>query len=936
MLRRHLPRALLVTLAIAAVPALGAPACSPSKPTSEAPPPPPPPPPPPAADAGRTMTAAELALRAQLGIPKDAKKVILFGQNAHLDIDWQKTFDDYYATFVGQVLVEARKILQTQPRAFYSVAEMAYLENHLSVLPEELAPLKAAAKVGALHVVGGGMTSPDTLLPETELLLRDYLYGIQFAEDTLDLHPTAAWLPDSFGHAGTAPDVLAAAGFKSVAFSRIDGAPTLFEEIFHDDPPPMPGSTAAKLLQLGSADFVWKGPGGGEVIAHFMASKGLYCAGDNIDYAEGLEVAGGHTGPFMGDDTSFTDGSIDGYATEMAPYTKTPYVFIPVGCDFAHPKPQLLQYLDGYDERRYPKTGVWAVAAPFDLYAELVGFWRDVLPSLQVDLTPYYMGFYGSRAAVKLGARDAARPFFMAETFATALGAAGQAVTLSAAPQLKLLTRADHHDFITGTSADPVVSTEQVPLLAAAQAAAQAELGKVAAAIAARVPIQASAVGRVLALNGAGVAQSDVATFQLPITGGVVPPLHALADGKAVPLEVVGAPLPTDTTATIRLGLTALPPFSWRAIDLLPGAAAVTPAVTLSLEDAKGAPATGAAVVRVVLSNAAVKATFDQGAGGSFALASLLLGGDEVIAKGSGLAKDYTDMGGLWRLGNEMNGCSLTPIVAPPPAETVEVMDTPGLVARVVFHSASADREAALDAGATGLDFAITTGAAMGTTRTVTFSLAVPAGAGLTTEEPAGFEARPAERLYTPTFWSAVGWAQVGGVAVLLRQSTGVRMSTPGAVELMAARDARNEQCDVEGGTGSDTGTHRIAWRFEPASTPIDAARAAQAWNRPVDLEAVPLDQASTLDLPREQQMLGVSGAGVVSALKPADRGDGVILRALLMPGPVTVTLPPSLAGKHVTQVDVAERDGADRGVAGNSIVLDRATYGAIASVRLH
>lgn len=886
--------------------------------------------------ASHALTAAELATRKALGVPIEAKQVIVFGQNAHLDIDWQRTFPDYYAAFVGQVLTEARELLETQPRAFYSIAEMAFLQHHLAAHPEELAALQAASRAGSLHVVGGGMTSPDTLLPETELLFRDYLYGFQFAEATLGARPTAAWLPDSFGHAGTAPDVLAAAGFTSVAFSRVDGAPTLFEEVF-DHSPPKPGSTAAELLKLGSADFVWTGPGGGSVLAHYMASSGLYCAGDNIDYDERLEVAGGHVGNFRGDDATFTDASIDRYASEMRPYTKTPYVFIPVGCDFAHPKPHLIAYLDGYNARRYPVTGVWAVAAPFDTYAGLVSAWRDVLPQLSRSLTPYYMGFYGTRAEVKRQARDAARPFFTAEIFATALGAAGQALTQGAAPALTLLTRANHHDFITGTATDAVTVNEQLPLLASAEAAGKAEQSQVAAAIAQRVPLSATsatAVARVVAFNAAGVSQSDVAEISLPIAPGVAPALHAVADGQPVPLERVGAPLPGDLTATFRMGLPGMAPFSWRTVELLPGAVPVVPAVTLSLLDGSGAPATGTSVARVVLSNTNVTATLDRAPGG-FALTSLLLGGVEAVGGSSGLVRDYADQGGLWRLGNEMAGCSLSPIAEAPAVDVVEVLDTPGLVGRVVFHGATADREVALAAGATGLSFAITTGAAQGTTRTVAFAFAAAAGAQLTTAEPAGWAVRPAELLYTPTFWPAVGWAQVGGVAVLLRQSTGVRMSTPGQVELMAVRDARVEQCDVEGGTGSDTGTHRIEWLIAPASSALAAEQSAQAFNRPVTAELVPLSQAPTLDLPHERSLLSVTGQGVVSAFKPADRGGGVILRALLTPGPVTVTLPSSLVGAHVTQVDIAERDGAARGVVGPTLVLDKATYGAIASVRL-
>src|SRR5262249_48624196 len=155
--------------------------------------------------------------------------------------------------------------------------------------------------------------------------------------------------------------------------------------------------------------------------------------------------------------TGFTDKRIDGYLAELQPYRKTPYVFVPVGCDFQMPKTALIQYLDGYNQRRYPTTGAYAVAASFEDFAALVGEHRDPLPVLdgdQADLTPYFQGFYGSRAAVKQRSRQAARPFLVAETFAVALGEQGAPLVGAVAPELALLARSDHHDFVTGTSAD--------------------------------------------------------------------------------------------------------------------------------------------------------------------------------------------------------------------------------------------------------------------------------------------------------------------------------------------------------------------------------------------------------------------------------------------------------------------------------------------------
>ena len=77
--------------------------------------------------------------------------MIVFGQNAHLDIDWQHTFDDYYTLFVGDLLVAARQILGEQPRALTAAwPEMAFLQHHLEVHPEELDAVRAGVRAGPL------------------------------------------------------------------------------------------------------------------------------------------------------------------------------------------------------------------------------------------------------------------------------------------------------------------------------------------------------------------------------------------------------------------------------------------------------------------------------------------------------------------------------------------------------------------------------------------------------------------------------------------------------------------------------------------------------------------------------------------------------------------------------------------------------------------
>src|SRR5439155_9683307 len=145
--------------------------------------------------------ASEACVRQELGVPPDARRVAIVSQSSHLDWDWRHTFEEYFQGpltdpflfirpgTVDTILSDALGLMSASHASgahyYYSVAEMGYLQRFVEAHPDRLDSLRA---VGAdLRIVGGGITSPDSLLPPGEAFIRDYLVGKHWVDATLGL-----------------------------------------------------------------------------------------------------------------------------------------------------------------------------------------------------------------------------------------------------------------------------------------------------------------------------------------------------------------------------------------------------------------------------------------------------------------------------------------------------------------------------------------------------------------------------------------------------------------------------------------------------------------------------------------------------------------------------------------------------------------------------
>ena len=170
--------------------------------------------------------------------------------HAHLDVAWLWTYEETarkamrtFAIAVDQLERDpAYHFIQSQPQlyAFVEHADPQFFDRVRSRVREG----RFDASVAAMWV------EPDCNVPSGESLLRQLLYAHRYTRDVLGVQPQVAWLPDSFGFPSTLPMLLAHAGIRYFATTKLEWNDT---------------------TRFAYPQFLWRGPDGSEVCAALIA-----------------------------------------------------------------------------------------------------------------------------------------------------------------------------------------------------------------------------------------------------------------------------------------------------------------------------------------------------------------------------------------------------------------------------------------------------------------------------------------------------------------------------------------------------------------------------------------------------------------------------------------------------------------------------------------
>jgi len=218
--------------------------------------------------------------------------------HSHWDREWYRTFQDFRSRLVDLVDHVLELCAADSGYRFLLDGQTVVLEDYLEIRPDRARDLATLCAEGRI-AIGPWYVQPDSLLPSGEAHVRNLLLGRRVGE-AMGPVSRVGYTPDSFGHPSQFPQLFAGFGITSFIYWRGNG-----KEI--DELP---------------SEYDWEAPDGSRVIACHLG-KGYFSAATSP--AADLEASGALIGE---------------RAREFAAKTLSQGVLLMNGIDHAPPEPR--------------------------------------------------------------------------------------------------------------------------------------------------------------------------------------------------------------------------------------------------------------------------------------------------------------------------------------------------------------------------------------------------------------------------------------------------------------------------------------------------------------------------------------------------------------------------------------------------------------------
>jgi len=141
--------------------------------------------------------------------------------HGHIDPTWLWRWTEG----CGEVRATFRSALERMretPEFTFTASSASFYQWFETTEPTLFDELRDRVREGRWEVVGGLWVEPDCNVPCGESFVRHGLYSQRYFERAFGVRATVGFNPDSFGHAGTLPQILKKLGIESYVFMRPD------------------------------------------------------------------------------------------------------------------------------------------------------------------------------------------------------------------------------------------------------------------------------------------------------------------------------------------------------------------------------------------------------------------------------------------------------------------------------------------------------------------------------------------------------------------------------------------------------------------------------------------------------------------------------------------------------------------------------------------
>ncbi len=184
---------------------------------------------------------------------------VILVPTTHWDREWYRTFQAFRARLVDTVDAVLGLLSDDDGYTFLLDGQSIVLEDYVEIRPGRRAELVAAIRAGRVEI-GPWYVQPDSFLPGGEAHVRNLIEGRRAGEEFGPVS-RVAYTPDSFGHPSQFPQIFAGFGLDHFAYWRGNG-----DEIAELD-----------------AEYAWEAPDGSRIAACHLGESYSNVSGLSMD-----------------------------------------------------------------------------------------------------------------------------------------------------------------------------------------------------------------------------------------------------------------------------------------------------------------------------------------------------------------------------------------------------------------------------------------------------------------------------------------------------------------------------------------------------------------------------------------------------------------------------------------------------------------------------